>query len=218
MADFGLSMLLKDSRGFKRHTNSFCANLEYVSIEATHQEKYSTSAELWSLEFLIFELIVGQTPCFVPDQRGIFPSIRSCDPSSTCMTSFRRKSLAFSRAWLHRTRSGLCLNAVQAHEWFRCIDWDSVANRSSLTGPLYACLEEKGISFDCVESAASGVMSDADGCPGSHRGVLAGRELRVASFARRTSISFDNRTSHYHNISAASIPVTRQEKNGCEKP
>jgi len=77
LTDFGLAKNLGTKKGT---TNSFCGTADYVAPEIIRGEFYDTSADIWSLGVLIYQMLTGHVPYEEEDREKLYNRIIFEDP------------------------------------------------------------------------------------------------------------------------------------------
>ena len=72
IADFGLC---KEGMGYGDRTGTFCGTPEFLAPEVLTETSYTRAVDWWGLGVLIFEMLVGESPCPGDDEEEVFDSI-----------------------------------------------------------------------------------------------------------------------------------------------
>lgn len=152
-------------------TKSFCGTPEYIAPEIILDFPYNKSVDWWSLGVLTYEMISGATPfkddtankiySNICNRRIVWPSLIDGDAQD-----FIDKLLEMSPQ--RRLGASRDIKEIQAHEWFRGVDWKVVDSRGlkppmiPVTKPLDIVEREAGEKENhAIESGnLEGIVAD----------------------------------------------------------
>jgi serine/threonine protein kinase len=136
LTDYGLS---KQGIFEGDKTSSFCGTTDYMAPEVLQRENYSLSVDWWGVGILIHDMIAGDTPFTVRDnkmdkQLQRWKTIEAIiEKKIQVPRYFSSKAASVVLAFLDRnpdTRLGTQgFQEVQDHEFYSSVDWDMMEER-----------------------------------------------------------------------------------------
>eukprot|EP01106_Pelomyxa_sp_JSP_P015331 TRINITY_DN522_c0_g1_i7.p1 TRINITY_DN522_c0_g1~~TRINITY_DN522_c0_g1_i7.p1 ORF type:complete len:293 (-),score=86.64 TRINITY_DN522_c0_g1_i7:97-975(-) len=123
ITDFGLSKAIP-----KEGTKTFCGTPEYLAPEVLKEKGHSTPVDWWSLGTLIFEMLTGLPPFYSANHNLMYQKILAGDIQYPPEISPDARSL-LTGLLMQDPNKRYKGTDVQAHAWFRGVDWDRVARR-----------------------------------------------------------------------------------------
>jgi serine/threonine protein kinase len=119
LTDFGWSNYYSEDVEPRK---TICGTVEYLPPEMVEQRTHDTSADIWCLGVLLYEILVGQTPFKSQAKKNIRLNISICKPKFPLSFPPSAKDL-ISKMLVKKPSERLKIKDIQAHPWLTSISY-----------------------------------------------------------------------------------------------
>lgn len=117
LTDFGWSNYYSDE---VEPRTTICGTPEYLPPEMVEQKTHDTSADIWCLGVLLYEMLVGHTPFKSQAKKNMLINISMCKPKFPLSFPPQARDL-ISRMLVKNTAERLKIKEIQEHPWLLTI-------------------------------------------------------------------------------------------------
>lgn len=117
LTDFGWSNYYTNE---KEPRTTVCGTPEYLPPEMVEQRAHDTSADIWCLGVLLYEMLVGHTPFRSQAKQSMLLNISKCKPKFPLSFPSDAKDL-ISRILVKKTSERLGITEILDHPWVKAI-------------------------------------------------------------------------------------------------
>ena len=117
LTDFGWSNYYSDE---VEPRTTICGTPEYLPPEMVEQRTHDTSADVWCLGVLLYEMLVGHTPFKSQAKKNMLINISMCNPKFPLSFPPQARDL-ISRMLVKNTAERLKIKDIQEHPWLTSI-------------------------------------------------------------------------------------------------
>ena len=150
IVDFGFAKFLNKGE----YTYTVCGTPEYIAPEVITYNGHNHRCDYWSLGILTYELLVGETPFYSPDQSFMLEQIASSETRKIefphRLSEDVKEIISFLLVKNQNDRIGAGVTGIQAimnHSWFDDIDFNMLS-RQKVEAPLVPDLSKNGLRFN----------------------------------------------------------------------
>lgn len=150
LVDFGFAKLLNKGE----YTYTVCGTPEYIAPEVITYSGHNHRCDYWSLGILMFELLVGETPFYSPDQSYMLENIANAEkktlqfPNRLSEDAKELIQFLLTKDQNDRIGGGVTgIRAIMSHTWFDDIDFNQLS-RQKVAAPMIPELGSNGLRFN----------------------------------------------------------------------
>lgn len=148
LADFGLAKQLQwNVEGRLVRTRSRAGTPQYIAPEMIRHQSYDTSVDFWAMGAILYELLTGQRLIRSKNTSQIFFEITHL--KKMAVPGLSPAGMSFLQRLLEkdpfkRLGSGIGgITELKNHEWFAGVNWETIKERASESGPLSDFISSK---------------------------------------------------------------------------
>jgi serine/threonine protein kinase len=133
LTDFGWSNYYSSDQ---QPRTTICGTPEYLPPEMVEQKTHDTSADVWCLGVLLYEMLVGHTPFRSQVKQNMLINISKCKPKFPLSFPEQAKDL-ISRILVKNSQDRLGIVQILSHPWVSSISKNESFPDSTITLPPY---------------------------------------------------------------------------------
>lgn len=186
LTDFGWSNYYSSDQ---QPRTTVCGTPEYLPPEMVEQKSHDTSADIWCLGVLLYEMLVGHTPFRSQAKQNMLINISKCKPKFPLSFPEQAKDL-ISRILVKNSTDRLVVSEILNHPWIISLQSPGFPIYEKIVLPQYI----EGSSFECKSYKIIG----------EKRKIKILNLPTINSSADQVALQSTNRTNQKENSSSVS--------------
>ncbi|OMJ67355.1 hypothetical protein SteCoe_35501 [Stentor coeruleus] len=179
-----------------------CGTPEYLPPEMVEQKAHDTSADVWCLGVLLYEMLVGHTPFRSQAKQNMLSNISKCKPKFPLSFPSQAKDL-ISKILVKKTHKRLDISEILEHPWIISIAEMIKAVPSKISSiPIPQYHENTPVEFKCYK-----VIGQAKKVLSLNTNIIQTSEQIALASTRRTIEKASSSSSNISNLTLSDSEI-----------